>query len=267
MQALESWIVGVEALTGMPRQLLVATAILLGGWLLALVARAIVGQIVLRWTRAATEDGQDALADAVARHRTDRVFARATYWLVILIALMGATEVVGLATVSSWLATVAIYLPRVFAAFIIGIAGVVFGSLARVALAKALPISELVDPERIGRVVRLLIIGVSVLVAVQQLGVDVGFVTTLLAIMITALLGAGALAFGLGGKATVANILGTHYARELYHVGQTVRVGDVEGQLVRVTATTVVLDTPDGQAAVPGSAFSDSATLRVVRHD
>ncbi len=267
MQALQSWIDGAEDLTGVSRQLLIAMAIVLVGWLLALAARFLVGRVVRSWTLSAARQGEDDLANVVARHRTDRIFARATFWVVLLVALMAATEIVGLATVSSWLGAVATYLPRVFAAILIGLAGVVFGSLARVALAKALPSSNIVDPERLGGFARLAIIGVSVLVAVQQLGIDMGFVTTLLAIVLTALLGAGALAFGLGGKVTVANILGTHYARELYHVGQTVRVGEVEGQLVRVTATTVVLDTTEGQAAVPGSTFAQTASLRITRRD
>ncbi len=264
MPIVESWIARMETLTGAPRSVLVATAVLAAGWMLALLARFAVGRIVQRLTKSRHDrDGEEGLAAAIQRHRTDRIFAKATYWFVLLLTVMAATELLGLPVVTSWLGAAATYLPRVFVAFLVGLAGIVFGSLGRQAITRALPASDVLAPERVGRLAQIAIVGVSFLVALQQLGIDLGFVTTMVAIALMGLLGAGALAFGLGGRETVANILGAHYARDLYQPGQTIRVGELEGQIVRVTATTVVLETKGGQAAIPGSVFSRASTMRV----
>jgi small-conductance mechanosensitive channel len=45
-------------------------------------------------------------------------------------------------------------------------------------------------------------------------------------------------------------------------VGQTVRLGAVEGEVIAITPTALVLKTADGRAIVPAKAFSEAvATL------
>ncbi|MET0386876.1 MAG: mechanosensitive ion channel domain-containing protein, partial [Polyangiales bacterium] len=139
----------------------------------------------------------------------------------------------------------------------------VAGLLGRGALARALPSTDHIDPERLGGVVQILVVGVSVLVAVQQLGIDVGFLTTVVTIALVGFFAASALAFGFGGRATVANILAGHYVRELYEVGNTVRIQGLEGRIVRMTATAVILSTHEGETAVPTHLFVEALSTRV----
>ena len=170
-----------------------------------------------------------------------------------------------IAIVSTWLGTFAAYLPKILVALIIVMGGAVLGSLARGALSRALPDGEVVDSERVARAGQLVIVGTSVLVAVQQLDIEVGFLTTLLTIAFGALLTAGALAFGFGGRAAVSNILAGHYARELYEVGQVIRVAELKGRIVRMTPTAVVLETGDGETAIPTRLFLETPSTRITQ--
>ena len=77
--------------------------------------------------------------------------------------------------------------------------------------------------------------------------------------------GCFALAFGLGARTAVSNIIGSHYARQAYQVGQTVRFGDVEGTIAAITPVSVVIRVPYGQVTVPARQFSELPSTLV--HD
>jgi small-conductance mechanosensitive channel len=82
-------------------------------------------------------------------------------------------------------------------------------------------------------------------------------------VIVGTLLGGAALAFGLGARTAVGNIIGAHYVAQMYQVGQTVRVGEIEGRIVRTTAIAVVLDTPAGLVQVPARLFNEQPTTLI----
>jgi small-conductance mechanosensitive channel len=85
------------------------------------------------------------------------------------------------------------------------------------------------------------------------------------AIVVGSVLGGAALAFGLGGRDWVANVLSAHYVERLYQTGQTIRVRDIEGRIVRITETAVILECAEGEVALPASEFSSNPSTLVLR--
>jgi hypothetical protein len=62
----------------------------------------------------------------------------------------------------------------------------------------------------------------------------------------------------------VSNIVASYYASQHYNVGQTVRVGDIQGEIIQLTSTGVVLSTSEGRVLVPAKRFSEeTSVLRV----
>jgi hypothetical protein len=264
VQTFKLWIETAEQMTGVPSNVLQATLVLGMGWLLAFVARAVVGRLVRNAARLmAVRGGGDRVSVQMSHHRIDVLVGRVAFWIVVLFTLMAATQELGLPVVSRWLVVVAGYLPRVFLSVLIIFIGIIAGALCRSALVRALPASDIVDPQGFGGLVQGVVIGFSILVAVQQLGIDVGFIITIVTIALIGFFAAGALAFGFGGRTTVQNILASHYVRELYEVGQTVRIRDLEGRIIRMTPTAVILSTEDGETAVPAQLFVEASSTRV----
>lgn len=264
MHTLKAWIEIAERTTGLPRHALFATLVLALGWLLALLTRTLTVRFVREVSRVMSgRGGPDDIEAAMARHRVDVLLGRGAFWAVVLLTLMSASQLLGLPLVNMALTAIASYLPHVLMGLLIIFTGVVIGSLGRGALRRALPTTEHIDPERLGGVLQTLVVGVSVLVAVQQLGIDVGFLTTVVTIALVGFFAASALAFGFGGRATVANILAGHYVRELYEVGQTVRIQGLEGRIVRMTPTAVIVSTHDGETMVPSHLFVEALSTRV----
>jgi hypothetical protein len=97
----------------------------------------------------------------------------------------------------------------------------------------------------------------AIVIGIEQLGINVSFLTTTVIVVGGILLAGAALAFGLGARYFVANIIGAQTTRKLYSNGQLLRIGDIEGRLLEITPTTVVLDTDQGRAAIPAKLFHE----------
>ena len=92
---------------------------------------------------------------------------------------------------------------------------------------------------------------------------DITLLTAILSVTTAAVLGAFALAFGLGARTAVSNIIGAHYLRQTFETGHVVRFGAVEGTVTAITSTAVVLRIPEGQVIIPAKQFSESISVLV----
>jgi small-conductance mechanosensitive channel len=104
------------------------------------------------------------------------------------------------------------------------------------------------------------LLAVAVLVAVNGLGIDLTVLNVALGVVLGATFGGVALAFGLGARTAVSNIIGSHYLRQIVRVGQTVRLGAVQGEVEAITPTAVVLKNADGRVIVPAKEFSEAVS-------
>ena len=84
-------------------------------------------------------------------------------------------------------------------------------------------------------------------------------------IVLGCLLGGVALAVSLGSRGFIANLIGAHYLRQSFQVGETIRVAGHEGRILAVTSSTVVLETAEGRVSLPAKVFHDEAILLVRR--
>jgi small-conductance mechanosensitive channel len=196
-----------------------------------------------------------AWTEAVDERNAGNAAANGVYWLVLLTALMVAVDALGLPVFSKWSGTLASYLPKVVIAVGLVFGGVVAGRVARSAVmrtARRLPPSQ---ARSLARLTQVSIVVALILIAAGQLGVDTSFLTAAFLIVLSATLGGAALAFGLGARDVMADILAMHYVHKSYRPGQVVRVGSDQGRILRITHTGVVLESQDGETAIPGRHF------------
>jgi small-conductance mechanosensitive channel len=114
--------------------------------------------------------------------------------------------------------------------------------------------------EMLGGLIRNLVITLTVLIGLEQLGLRLGLVQNLLLILAAAVMLSLALGFGLGAAPTVANLIAIRNVRRHYRVGQSVRVGDVEGVILELSSAFVVLDTDNGRTLVPARSFEEQVS-------
>jgi hypothetical protein len=256
----QSLVQRIESLTGLPRPTLIAIALLVFGWLVALSLRRVAERIVERAGRLLPSADSASPAE---RKRARVLVGRAVFWTVMLGFLMSATELLGLPLVTTWVNGIAAWLPKLLVAIVVLVAGIALGRLVRRAVAQGAQGAGISYSARLGGLAQIAVVGATVLVAAEQLGVEVSFVTSVLMIVLACLLGGAALAFGLGSRGVVENILSGHYVRQLYQVGHLVRIDGVEGRVLRLTPTAVVLSTDDGEVVVPAQEFTRVRSMRV----
>ncbi|MGQ3057303.1 MAG: mechanosensitive ion channel family protein [Nevskia sp.] len=242
-----------------------ALLLLLVGWLLARLLRSIGTNVVMTLERVLS---QSSIARTGTSVRLPLISARMLgsilFWLVLLFFVTAATEVMGLDIFTAWLAQLVGYLPTVAAGGLIIIVGVLASRMAR-QLVEAAPVGEVrAQRELLGRMVQAVILITAILVGADQIGIRVTFLVVMAAVIVAALVGAAALAVSLAARSYVANLIGSHYLRQTYSIGQQVRVDGHEGKILDMSATSLVLETRDGRVSLPAKLFNDSAVVLLV---
>lgn len=253
-----------------PRVVL-AAGILLAGWLLARLMRFLTARMFDSWARRLTPRlsrlvGEGAMRARLESSGTKRSISRAAqmlvFWVVFLAFATMATEALGLDIVSAWLGGVVAFLPRILGALLVILVGALLGSAVRTAVTAAAGSAGFGYPKLLGKLARVAVLAVSVIVALDQVGLDIDFLIVMAAVVAGALLGGAALAFGLGARASVSNILASHYLVDTFKVGHRIKIGEIEGKILEITPTSVIVDAGTGRAVIPASQFSEQvATL------
>jgi small-conductance mechanosensitive channel len=238
--------------------LLGALFLLLVGWLLARLLRAsvrrIAGTVVARVGRLS---GGSELQRPGAHVAVVGVLANGVYILVLLVFVLAAVHLLQLPFVRTVTLAIGAYLPHLVAATLIVVTGYVAGGLARGAIARSTRSSGVAYGDLLGRIVQTSVVAIALIVAVDELGIDNTFLVVSSAIILGATFGGAAVAFGLGARTSVGNLLASHYVQRNFSPGHVVRIGDIEGRILEIGETSVVIETADGRVHIPARLFSE----------
>jgi small-conductance mechanosensitive channel len=241
--------------------LLGAAFVVVVGWLVARLLRASAVRGLGRLQRLAT--GR-SLERELKSTGVDRMASEAAgaivFWVVFLFCLAAAGEMLGLTVVTTGLGRLAHYMPNILGAVLVVLAGLVLANLAQAAVAKATLSAGAGYGAALGQAARVIILLVAGVIGLDQLGIDSGLLIISTNILIASVIGGIALAFALGSRAAVSNLLALHYVTQSYKIGQRVRVDDLEGEIVDFRKTGVVLASTEGQVLVPALEFSETRT-------
>jgi len=249
-----------QALEYLPR-VAVAIIVLIAGWFIARLIRSLIVRAISRvdqlWQRFIAKRGLEQLQP---RQPPTRIVGELVFWLLVLFFITLATEILGLGIVGSWLKELVTFLPMVAACILIILVGYVISTLARDLVASTAASAGLGRGDLLARVVQTTILFTAIIIGVGQIGIDVAFLTMIVSILLAAMLGGLAIAFGLGAKTHVANIIAANQLRNIYQIGDKVRIGDMEGRIIEISASRLILETDSGTADVPAKLFDEQIT-------
>jgi len=237
----------------LPR-ILGALALLIVGLLAAIV----IGRLA---RRALNRAGLDRLADRTGTSELlgqaglpgslSGLVGTAVRLTIVIIAVFASLTLLGFAFLSDSLNQGIVYIPRLLVALALVLIGVVLGAFSRAWIERAS--AQMDFPVALGPVVQVLVIVLFALCAAVQAGVAVAPLTAIALV----LLGAGAftlaLAFGLGSREMARSLTSGRYARADFAVGQTIRVGDVRGEIVSIESAATTLRAGSETIRIPNS--------------
>ncbi len=200
----------------MPR-LAVAVVVLIAGWLIAKAVRFAVVKALraLNFHVLTERAGVDGfLQQGGTDTDTTSVFGVVVYWLVILVALIIAFNGLGLTQVTDLLTRVLLFLPKLLVGLLVLIVGSYFGRFVGNAVQTYLRNIGISDAELLGRIAQYAIVVFVILIAVDQLDIGGDLVQHTFLILLTGVVLALALAFGLGGREWAAGLLERWFPRQ-----------------------------------------------------
>jgi small-conductance mechanosensitive channel len=235
------------------------------GWVVAWLAKSVVSKLLSGGLALLAR--HPALDRAVARSRLGPGFVRllsgVVYWFILALFVAAAVERLDLTIAASLVSIFAAFLPRVLVAIVIVFAGIVAGQLSFAAVNRAALAAGLAQAGLLARSVQAILVFFGIVTAADQLGIQSTLLTVVIATSVGAVLGGATLAFGLGSRTAVSNIVAVFYLLKTYRVGQVVRIGEVEGEIVEITQTGVFIASPEGRVLVPGRRFSEEVSTLV----
>jgi len=183
------------------------------------------------------------------------------YWMIILFYITLAVEVLGFKGLSDWLGNLITYLPSLLLAGLFIFGGFLLGNTIRDRITTGGRSAGLQRTDTLGSWTRMIIILLAVLVGLAQIGIDVRLFEYILTIFVAALAIAIALAFGMGAGPIVSNIISARYVRKTYQVGQKIRINNLQGKILEMSSTGIVLDTDAGRTFIPARVFDEEASV------
>jgi small-conductance mechanosensitive channel len=232
----------------------------IAGALFVLIAGLLAAIVLGRLTRRAlVRAGLDRFADRTGTNELlgqaglpgslSGLIGTAVRLTIVVVAVFGSLTLLGLALLSDSLNEGIVYIPRLLVALALVLIGVVVGAFARAWLERTS--AQLDFPVAIGPIVQVLVIVLFGLCAAVQAGVTVAPLTAIALILLAACAFTLALAFGLGSREMARSLTSGRYARADFEVGQTIRVGDVRGEIVSIEPAATTLKAGTETIRVP----------------
>jgi small-conductance mechanosensitive channel len=231
-----------------------ALVLLVVGWLLALICQALLSRVLhgLGLDRLADRTGATQILEDLGTKRTlSSLLARMVYWLILLIFVVAAVRRLGMEGVDQALTALISYLPSILAAALILFLGVVLARLLGDAVGAFALQAGIRGGRVLGAATRYTTVGLAVILALDQLHLQVGMLVMAALIVLSAVALSLGLAFGLGSRELAHSIMAGLHAREFFKPGEELLVRSHRGRLVRVDTVTTVLETDQGQVSLP----------------
>lgn len=153
------------------------------------------------------------LKNAEIKTQFEVIIGNAVYWIIMLVVLQSVVAVLGLSSLSVLLAAVLGFIPKVIAAVLVLFFGVLLAGLVESLVKGAVKTIDAGSSRVFGKVASYLVVIVTVLAAISELGIANEFILILFVGFVAALSLATGLAFGLGGQDLVRALLQEWYKK------------------------------------------------------
>lgn len=199
----DAWLLIWDKFLNFLPNLIGAVIILIIGWIVGMIVETAIDRLFrLVGLQALFEKAkvEDVLKKADAQKDTTGLLASVFKWIIYLVALIAASNILSLTAVSDFLNSILAYIPQVVIAVAIVLIGLVLAHFLGAVIKGSVKLASLAFADTLSLVVRYSIIIFTVLAALAELGIAANMINTLFIGLVAFLAIAGGLAFGLGGQ-------------------------------------------------------------------
>ncbi|MEA3405454.1 MAG: mechanosensitive ion channel [Pseudomonadota bacterium] len=240
--------------------ILVASALLLTGYIIAIVIRKIGYKLFkkLKFDCAAERISLDKKITAIGiKQSPSQLLAGLFFWLIMLFTFITAADYIGLTGFVDTLTTVAMYIPNLMAALIILVVGLFVAHFLRNGLQNTLKSVVPAVAKLVANFVYGLLVVIIVLTVLEQLSFDTQLIQTLILVAFTGFALAVALAMGIGSAPQLKKILSSYYLKEHINVNDKIEVQGQAGVVVKINSSSTEIQTETGIVVIPNDQLLD----------
>jgi hypothetical protein len=179
------------------------------------------------------------------------------YWLVLLIFLVVISETLGWKVVSEKVAAIIAYVPQLLAGVLIFIVGFYISNIVKRAIAATASSMEIASGKILSEIAFYVLMVIITITTLDQIGIDVDLIKSNLIVIVAGVMAAFAIAYGIGARQTVSNLIASFYSRRSLEVGQKIRLDQVEGTITNIGSVAVTLKTEEGLIVIPSSKLNE----------
>ena len=217
-------------------KLIGALVVLLIGWLLARLVQTIVERSIRAGLDTLLE--RTGIAEALERSNMtttpSAIIGRVLFWLIMILFIMGASQILGLEAVSAAITRILGFIPSLISAALVLAAGIFLARFAGNMVTTGADAAGITYARALGASARGGIIVMVGVVTIEQLGVDTQILVTVITVTIAAITFGLGLAFALGSTPVIRGILASHYLRQTLDEGAAIEVAGVRGVIEEI---------------------------------
>ena len=187
-----------------------------------------------------------------------KIILKFVKYLLILIFIVIASELLGLKIVSEGIGNFIAYLPILISALLIFVFGVYIASLIKKAIKNAFKSLELSGSNLISNISFYLIVIIISITALNQAGIDTEIITNNLTLILGSVLISFTIAFGLGSRDVILRLLFGFYSRRNFEIGQHIMTDKIEGIIQQIDNICITIKTNEGVIVLPIKDFVDT---------
>lgn len=179
-------------------------------------------------------------------------------FVVLLLVVVGA-ELFGLEIVSREVSNFVSYMPKLFIALAMLVAGVYFASWLKKTIVGVLKAIDFSGARFVGALVFYLVFIFVAITVLNQAGINTDIITSNISIVIGAFMLMVVLSLGLGSKDMVARLLNSFYTRKNIEIGKRIRLNnEIEGYVIAIDNVYLCLLVDGKKNFIPINKVSDS---------
>lgn len=191
------------------------------------------------------------------RQVNTNIIGKIVFWLVFLFFIAAGANSLGLEMVSNWMGQLLLYLPKLVVGLLIMIGGYLISNAIKYMTVSAAESAGLKQAQWIGQSTQIAVFFTAIVIGVEQFGINIHFFTQFFIVLSAILLGGFSLTFALGAKTLVANIIGAQQASKFIRLGDEISIAGIEGVVVEISGTMLVIESHQGRITVPANFFME----------
>jgi hypothetical protein len=193
----------------------------------------------------------DVIQDNNITLKPSTIISQIIYYLLLLIFLIMATDILQMSVVSQLIKDLISYIPSLITAMLLIIIGLVIANMLKNIVVSVCKSIGIPSSNLIGNFIFYFVFLTALITALAQAKIDTDFIKNNISILLGGGVAASAIGYGLASKDMMSNFLASFYSRRHFSVGDTVKIGETIGKIVYADNSCVKVQSVEKLVIIP----------------